>query len=521
MLRGRCHFMKNHEDKSSLSLLKAYLVGALLVWTGAISLMFYFNLTQTKELTLTLAKNNAVATIDGDIAYRQWSTLHGGVYVQVSKNAEPNPYLTVPLRDINASGKELTLINPAYMIRQVSELRAKKNLTTTHITSLKPIRPQNTADEWETKALKSFELGARYYSEAIQNPAPKLRVMKAFVTEKGCLKCHAHQGYKEGDIRGGISVTVDMAPYLVEEQKSVRRLIFSHSLLWVLGLLGGLVAFAHFRKSLLELVSTKNKLHSLSQDLQERVDDEAAKRVEKEKLLLQQSKMAMMGEMIGAIGHQWRQPLNSLGIMVQDIEMAKKYGELTDEYLHEFKEESMRIIFTMSKTIDDFKSFYKTDKTEEIFCVESAIGEVLGILSAQLKIASISVVFDQTGRHEMIGLKNELKQVLLNLLSNAKDALLEKKPEEAFIKIECVQDNAKLIISIEDNGGGIKEESLGQIFEPYFTTKSETSGTGIGLYMSKEIVENHMNGKLEVQNTGNGAKFTIILNTNQTKQKEN
>jgi signal transduction histidine kinase len=513
--------MKNNESKSSLSLLKAYLVGALLVWTSAIFLMFYFNLIQTKELTLTLAKNSALSTIDGDIAYRQWSTSHGGVYVQISDHAQPNPYLKVPLRDINASGKELTLINPAYMIRQVSELRAKKNLTTTHITSLNPIRPLNTADEWEAKTLKSFELGVRDYSEFIQSDIPRLRVMKAFITEKGCLKCHAGQGYKEGDIRGGISVTVDMTPYIAEEQKSVRRLISSHLLIWTFGLIGGLIAFGHFRKSLLELVCTKNELHSLSVNLQERVEGEAAKRVEKEKLLLQQSKMAMMGEMIGAIGHQWRQPLNSLGIMVQDIEMAKKFGELTDEYMHEFKEESMRIIFTMSKTIDDFKSFYKADKKEEIFCVESAVGEVLGILLAQLKVASISVLFDQTGRHEMVGLKNELKQVLLNLLSNAKDALLEKKPEEAFIKIACTQEDGKIILSVEDNGGGIEEESLGQIFEPYFTTKSETSGTGIGLYMSKEIVENHMNGKLESLNTGLGAKFTIILNANQTKQKEN
>jgi signal transduction histidine kinase len=513
--------MENHEDRSSLSLLKAYLVGALLVWTGAVSVMFYFNLTQAKELTVTLAKNNAVATIDGDIAYRQWATSHGGVYIQISDHAQPNPYLKVQLRDINASGKELTLINPAYMIRQVSELRAKKNLTTTHITSLNPLRPQNTADEWETKVLRSFESGTRDYSEVIQNGTPHLRVMKAFITEKGCLKCHAHQGYKEGDIRGGISVSVDMVPYLIEERKSTERLVISHALIWLFGLLGGLVAFSHFRKSLLELVSTKNELHSLSKHLQEKVEEESAKRIEKEKLLLQQSKMAMMGEMIGAIGHQWRQPLNSLGIMVQDIEMAKKFGELTDEYLREFKNESMRIIQSMSKTIDDFKGFYKADKKLETFCIESAVGEVMEILSAQLKLASINVMFDKTGSHELIGLKNELKQVILNLLSNAKDALIEKKPQNAFIKIECIQDGDKLLLGIEDNGGGIKEESLGEIFEPYFTTKSDSAGTGIGLYMSKEIVENHMNGKLEVRNTGAGAKFTIILNTNQTTQKEN
>jgi len=257
----------------------------------------------------------------------------------------------------------------------------------------------------------------------------------------------------------------------------------------------------------------KEALKQLNDELQDKVTLEVARNLEKEKILIQQSKMAMMGEMIGAIAHQWRQPLNSLGMTVQDVEMAYKYGELNDEYLSNYKNETMRIIRSMSHTIDDFKNFFSPNKTKEEFFLEDAIDEALKILEAQLKQNGISVFFDnnELTKHKYVCFKNELKQVLLNILANSKDALLDTKQEKPFIKIDVVEADEAYIISIEDSAGGIAEEIIGKIFEPHFTTKSADKGTGIGLYLSKEIVEEHLQGKLEVENTQDGAKFTISL----------
>jgi len=257
----------------------------------------------------------------------------------------------------------------------------------------------------------------------------------------------------------------------------------------------------------------EEELKKVNEHLSKLVNDETAKRIEKDKLLIQQSKLATMGEMIGAIGHQWRQPLNSLGLMIQDTVFAYKYGELDEGYILRFKNSAMDAIQNMSKTIDDFKNFFSPNKKEEQFFIEDAISQTLEILNAQLKNNSIQVLFDTDllHKHPYVCYKNELNQVILNILANAKDVLIERKPQNPFIKIEVSQNNDGYEISIEDSAGGVAPELIDRIFEAYFTTKEEGKGTGIGLYMSKDIVEEHLGGKLNVQNAENGAKFTILL----------
>ncbi len=259
--------------------------------------------------------------------------------------------------------------------------------------------------------------------------------------------------------------------------------------------------------------TAEEELKKVNEHLAQLVEEETAKRIEKDKLLIQQSKLATMGEMIGAIGHQWRQPLNSLGLMVQDTLFAYKYGELDEEYLKRFKETAMDTIQSMSKTIDDFKNFFSPNKKEEQFFLEDAVSQTLKILEAQLKNNSIEVLFDKESvhKHPYVCYKNELNQVILNILANAKDALIEKKPQKQFIKIDISSANNGREIIIEDSAGGIPQEIMDKIFNPYFTTKEEGKGTGIGLYMSKDIIEEHLGGKINVQNSQNGAKFTIWL----------
>lgn len=258
----------------------------------------------------------------------------------------------------------------------------------------------------------------------------------------------------------------------------------------------------------------ENQLQKLNEELTTRVEEETNKRLEKEKLLQQQSKMAMMGEMIGAIAHQWRQPLNSLGLKIQDVYMAYQYGELNDEYLANFKNNSMGVIKSMSKTIDDFRDFFKPTKSKEDFIVEGSIHQALYIMTPLLHASAIELEFAPDKEHLAHGYKNEFQQVVIILLSNAKDALCERAIENPRITIETHdKPDAKVEITISDNARGVPPEIIDRIFEPYFTTKEQGKGAGIGLYMAKEIVERQMNGKISVENTQNGAKFTILLNT--------
>jgi len=189
---------------------------------------------------LNVARTSAEISFEKDVIYRIWAANHGGVYVPVSKTTPPNPYLTIPHRDIvTADGLNLTLINPAYMTRQVNELAQTGGGFQGHITSLKPIRPENHPDPWETASLQAFERGIQEVG-SIETLAEKeyFRFMKPFRTDKPCLKCHEQQGYKEGDLRGGISVSIPMEPLRAIERTRKGQLFLAHAFLWVFGLAG-------------------------------------------------------------------------------------------------------------------------------------------------------------------------------------------------------------------------------------------------------------------------------------------
>ena len=260
------------------------------------------------------------------------------------------------------------------------------------------------------------------------------------------------------------------------------------------------------------IVESRAALKEQNEHLQELVESETAKRISKEKILLQQSKMAMMGEMIGAIAHQWRQPLNALGIKIQDVYAAYKYGELTEEYLENFKQKSMFIIQNMSKTIDDFRNFFRPAKAKRDFGIEETVEDALTIIGQQLRNHDISVEFHSDGKYIINGYQNEFIQTILILLSNAQDALLDNHIDKPTIDIfvEAYGDD-NVQISVQDNAGGVPSEILDRVFEPYFTTKEQGKGMGIGLYMAKEIVERQMGGVLSVENSGSGAIFKIIV----------
>ena len=226
---------------------------------------------------------------------------------------------------------------------------------------------------------------------------------------------------------------------------------------------------------------------------------------QQKELMVHQSKLASMGEMIGNIAHQWRQPLTHLGYTLMNIGEAHKHGELDDTTLKKKIDEANLQLSFMSQTIDDFKDFYVPHKEKEDFSLSVATEETLEIMKNTLKQNNIEtqvIIKEESIIHNY---KNEYKQVLLNLLSNAKDALIERDIPSPYIHITIDKNS----VTVEDNARGIKKDVMQRIFEPYFSTKEGNSG--IGLYMSKMIVEKNMGGELRVVSTSKGATFTLLF----------
>jgi len=236
----------------------------------------------------------------------------------------------------------------------------------------------------------------------------------------------------------------------------------------------------------------------------------ALKAKELEAQLTQQSKLAAMGEMMGSIAHQWRQPLNEININIEMLEEYYELDEIDEEFIEEFIEKNTKTIQFLSKTISDFSDFFRINKQKVYFSIKTCINNTINLILARLKKYSITLNIygeDLT----LFGLSNELQQVILNILNNAIDAMVENSIKDAEIKIEIREDNKQAIIVISDNAGGIPTEIIDRVFEPYFTTKEQGKGIGMGLYISKMIIEDNLNGQLSVKNHNAGAEFIIKL----------
>ena len=265
---------------------------------------------------------------------------------------------------------------------------------------------------------------------------------------------------------------------------------------------------------------TKNTSYQLTtlRDLTEELALRAENKVQEE-MILQQGKLASMGEVLNQVAHQWKQPLNSLSLMLGNLKDAHDFEELTADAVDKFIENAKKQIMFMSQTIDDFRNFFKPEAPKELFCVFDAIEEVLEIVRPGL--LKNNIFLHQTGQHShtkegcshILSYKNALKQVMLNLISNSKDAINEHALKEGHISIDIFKSATNVVISISDNGGGIPPNILPQIFNPYFSTKGPKIGTGIGLYMSKNLVEKYLGGSIEASNTDDGALFTLTLQT--------
>ncbi|GFO59988.1 hypothetical protein GMST_23130 [Geomonas silvestris] len=247
------------------------------------------------------------------------------------------------------------------------------------------------------------------------------------------------------------------------------------------------------------------------------LEEETAQRVaaleelrDKERMLLQQGRLAALGEMLSNIAHQWRQPLNELGLIVQELPMMYDKGSFDADYLKGNVQKFMKVLAHLSKTIDDFRNFFRPDKEKTTFPVQQVLENTLGLIQESFRQLDIHIEVQASGQATVYGHPNEFSQVILNILFNARDAFLARRengPREIAIRI-C-EEAGKAVLTIADNAGGISEEIIDKIFDPYFTTRGPEQGTGIGLYMSKIIIEKNIPGRLSVRNTGEGAEFRI------------
>ena len=353
-----------------------------------------------------------------------------------------------------------------------------------------------------TDVLRSLEAGADYFiSKPYSNEFLLSRVSRTLLNGRDC---------RTGPDDGKMEVNYNDRSYTISAGKS--------------GIIEFLLAtYETAVEKNRELMSTQKALRDLNQQLEKRVSErtaalmaETAQRLqamedlrEKDRLLMQQSRQAAMGEMIGNIAHQWRQPLNGLGLMIQTLSMSYETGNVNLEYLESFEEKAMQVIAHMSQTIDDFRNYFKPDKEKIPFHVSRAVSKTVSMIEDSFRSLQIAIEIDAEDDPVVNGYPNEFSQVLLNVLLNARDAFSEREIGKQRVVITMTAENGKAVITVTDNAGGIPEDTIDRIFDPYFTTKGPDHGTGVGLFMSKGIIEKNMGGRLTARNTGDGAEFRI------------
>jgi two-component system C4-dicarboxylate transport sensor histidine kinase DctB len=232
--------------------------------------------------------------------------------------------------------------------------------------------------------------------------------------------------------------------------------------------------------------------------------------LERERMLIQQSRLAALGEMIRNIAHQWRQPLNVVGLVAQELPLMYESGQFNKAYLDERVDKIKEVIFHMSQTINDFGNFFRPDKEKELFKVNQVVRQTLSLIEESFKELDVKIEIDATGDPVIDGYPNEYSQALINILFNARDAFLEGKVGKPWVvKINMFTEETRAVVTITDNAGGISEDIMDKIFDPYFSTKEPDKGTGVGLFMTNTIISKSMGGTVKVRNIGDGAEFRI------------
>lgn len=254
-------------------------------------------------------------------------------------------------------------------------------------------------------------------------------------------------------------------------------------------------------------IMQKRELEAYQLYLEDRIEEEMALGEAKEALLIEKNKSSEVGQMVSIIAHQWKQPLHYLNLLIEDIAMEYEYNPLSKEYINDFVKKGTDKVKFLSETMDNFLSFYKSDTVSKIFSISNVAHEISLFLDMSFKTYGIHININPKDDFSLYGIENELQQVILNLVNNAKEAFDGQKRADAHINIDIFRDDNRGVIVVKDNAGGIKSDNISNIFKIDFTTKKD--GNGIGLYLVKKIVEERFKGTIDVSNSETGAVFVL------------
>lgn len=471
----------------------------LSIWTIFLAISFWYNLVKVDESRETIVEVAAREMIKKDIVYRSWNASHGGVYVAVTKNTLPNKYLNkVKDRDITTTdGKEFTLMNPAWMTRLTMKRYKDLYGVESKITSLRPVNPSNVADEWEKKKLIIFDLNPKEkdLSEITinKNGEKVMRYIRPLITQKSCLKCHEDQGYRVGDIRGAISLSLKMNTFNENISESYYTLLFSHFIFWIVGLIGlgvGSVVFCGRRRAL-ELNRAK---------------------LLKAKLRAERANFAK-GQLLSSVSHEMRTPLSVI------IGIADVLSENADSQNRSNISLLKRNALVLKKLVSDLLDMGRIN----IYSLQLKLTSVDLHLLIESVIASIDTINSnndiqiryifESGIHSIRVVDElRLRQILTNLTNNA---LKFTERGMITVRLYCEGEGGQVIFEVEDTGIGIENRNIDKVFEPFeqeaaFLTHKR-SGIGLGLFITKQLVE-LMGGIIILRSTkGVGTCFRISL----------
>ena len=481
----------------------AALAGA---WTTVVVVSLGWTLQRTQQDLLERARMEARGSSDKDLLLQQWAAGHGGVYVPATDQTPPNPNLThVPERDVvTPSGNRLTLMNAAYMMRQLYAPGTGKHGLRGHFTSLRPIRPANAPDPWERSALEAFERGQKEVSSvATLDGQPYMRLMRPMLTTEQCLKCHAEQGYKAGDVRGGFSVSVSMKPYWGQVPAMVLPLILGHGLIWLLGLAG----LGWTARSVRERIAERERAEDERRRLQAQIQHA--------------QKLESLGVLAGGIAHDFNNlllgVLGNADLALADLtESSAAYGNLL---------EAKRAATRAADLCRQMLAYSGRGK----FVVEAVdLREVVEEMASMLKVsiskrAVLEFRFDpDLPRIEADA--TQLRQVALNLIVNASEALGDDdggitvsagamECGRDYLRQSCLDDDLPegryAYLEVADTGCGMDRQTCQRLFDPFFSTKF--TGRGLGMAAVLGIVRSHRGTIHVASQPGRGATIRALF----------
>ncbi len=473
---------------------------ASLAWTLCLGASLAWNAYQQRSGVLEFARIQAQANINKDIAFRRWATEHGGVYVRASGKWPPDQYLKHPERDVvTPSGTQLTLINPAYMMRQVMEGYSEQYGVKGHITGLRPINPHNAPDAWERKVLESFALGVTEAAETSKiDGKPHLRVMLPMYLEGGCLQCHEEGGRLEG-VQGGVSVSVPLAPFTAAAAHELRIALLSHGGIWLIGL-GG-IAFVSRRARVRgdERERARLEISALNASLERRVSERTAdlERANRE-----------LEAFSYTVSHDLRAPLRAINGFAHLL--IEGEGERLSE---EGKRMFGRIVYNSNRLGDLIDDVLEYSRAGRVALVRTRVdlGRLARTVADELAETYPQAAIEIAALPEVEGDETMLHQVFSNLVGNAlKFSVNAPQPR---VDVGEIAQEGRRVFFVRDNGVGFDMNYAGKLFGMFQRIHSEAQypGTGVGLAIVHRLLERH-GGQVWAESAPNrGATFFFTL----------